>query len=122
MALFSIALLIVNAAPLVAQGQSELNHGNDFDKKPDGKGAVPRGNAPPWARPGNNGISYHNGPLILGTTNVYYIWYGNWSGNSATTILTDLAQAIGGSPYFNINTTYTNGSGGRVSKSVSLAG
>src|SRR5512133_3141032 len=23
-----------------------------------------------------NGISYHGGPLILGTVNVYYVWYG----------------------------------------------
>jgi len=53
-----------------------------------------------------NGINYHGGPVILGTTNVYYIWYGNWSGNTASTILTNLAQTIGGSPYFNINTTY----------------
>src|ERR1044071_8499304 len=59
---------------------------------------------------GSNGIFYHGGPLILGTTNVYYIWYGNWAGNTATTILTDLAQSIGGSPYYNINTTYYNGS------------
>ena len=65
-----------------------------------------------------NGINYHGGPVILGTTNVYYIWYGNWSGNSATTILTDLANSIGGLPYFNINTTYYNGSNFHVSNSV----
>src|SRR5204863_6595084 len=65
-----------------------------------------------------NGISYHGGPLILGTVNVYYIWYGNWSGDSATTILTDLAQNIGGSPYFNINTTYYDGSNRHVTNSV----
>jgi hypothetical protein len=59
---------------------------------------------------------------MLGTTNVYYIWYGNWTGNSATTILTDLAQGIGGSPYFNINTTYYNGSNVHVSNSVNYAG
>ena len=53
-----------------------------------------------------NGINYHGGPVMLGSTNVYYIWYGNWSGNSATSILTDLATNIGGSRYFNINTTY----------------
>lgn len=52
-----------------------------------------------------SGINYHNGPVILGTTNVYYIWYGNWSTN-AQNILTNLASSIGGSPYFNINTTY----------------
>ena len=68
-------------------------------------------------RPGN-GISYHGGPILTGTKHIYYIWYGNWSGNSATTILTDLANSIGGSPYFNINTTYTNGSGGKVDNVV----
>src|SRR5580765_2115252 len=67
---------------------------------------------------GSNGIFYHGGPLILGTTNVYYIWYGNWSGNSATTILTDFARNIGGSSYFNINTTYYNGSNVHVTNAV----
>src|ERR1041384_6522483 len=69
-----------------------------------------------------NGISYHGGPVMLGTTNVYLIWYGNWSGNSATTILTDLVTNIGGSTYFNINTTYYNGSNVHVSNSVKYAG
>jgi hypothetical protein len=71
---------------------------------------------------GNNGIFYNGGPVMLGTTTVYYIWYGNWSGNSATTILTDLANHIGGSPYFNINTTYYNGSNQHVSNSVVYGG
>jgi hypothetical protein len=71
---------------------------------------------------GTNGISYHGGPLILGTVDVYYIWYGNWSGNSATTILTDLAGSLGGSPYYNINTTYTNGAGTKLSNSIVYAG
>jgi hypothetical protein len=76
------------------------------------------------ARPKNtgNGINYHGGPVILGTTNAYYIWYGNWSGNSATTILPSFVGSIGGSPYFNINTTYYNGSNIKVSNSVHLAG
>src|SRR5713226_183049 len=67
---------------------------------------------------GGSAMVYRGGPLILDTVNVYYIWYGNWSGNSATTILTDLASNIGGSPYFNINTTYFNGSNAYVSNSV----
>lgn len=66
----------------------------------------------------SNGISYHGGPVMLGPTNIYYIWYGNWSGNSATTILTDFANTIGGSPYYNINTTYYNGANTPVSNSV----
>jgi hypothetical protein len=71
---------------------------------------------------GANGINYHGGPLILGTANVYYIWYGNWSGNTAPTILGDFAASIGGSPYYNINTTYYNGASVKVSNSVRLAG
>jgi hypothetical protein len=54
--------------------------------------------------------------------NVYFIWYGGWSGNSATTILTDFASNIGGSPYYNINTTYTNGTGAKLSNAVVYAG
>jgi hypothetical protein len=69
-----------------------------------------------------SGINYHGGPVLLGTTQVYFIWYGAWSGNSATSILPDLASNIGGSPYFNINTTYTDGSGHHVSNSVAYAG
>lgn len=71
---------------------------------------------------GQNGIFYHGGPLMIGTKNVYYIWYGNWNNNTATTILANLAQHIGGSSYFNINTTYTNGSGTPVQNAVVLAG
>lgn len=76
----------------------------------------------PNAKPNRgNGINYHGGPVILGTTHVYYIWYGAWSG-SAQTILSDLAQGIGGSSYYNINTTYYNGSGTTISNAVTLAG
>ena len=60
-----------------------------------------------------------------GTINVYYIWYGNWSGISephAMTVLQNLASTIGGTPYFNINTTYSDSSGTAVSNSVNFAG
>jgi len=71
---------------------------------------------------GNNGIFYHNGPVMLGTVHVYYIWYGNWAGNTANAILTDFAQTIGGSPYYNINTTYYDGSNTHITNSVLYAG
>jgi len=71
-------------------------------------------------RPNRNLITYHNGPVMLGTVNVYVIWYGNWTGNSATTIITDFLSSIGGSPYYNINTTYYNGSGTRLANSVAF--
>jgi hypothetical protein len=69
-----------------------------------------------------NGILYHGGPVMLTTKTIYYIWYGNWSGNTAVTILTDLANHIGGSPYFNINSTYTNSAGTPIANTVSYGG
>jgi hypothetical protein len=92
-----------------------LRNDADPDKNKD---AHPTGQA----KPGGNGISYHGGPVMLATTHMYYIWYGNWSGNTAQSILTDLANSIGGSPYFNINTTYYNGSNLHVSNSVTFGG
>jgi phosphate-induced protein 1 len=68
------------------------------------------------------GIVYHGGPVMHGTTNAYFIWYGNWSGNTATTILTDMISNFGGSPYYNINTTYGDSSGQSVMNSVHYAG
>ena len=67
--------------------------------------------------PGSTGsvtpkIVYHNGPVI-GTPVIYYIWYGNWNQTNGTDtasgqqILRDLANTIGGSPHFQINTTYS---------------
>src|SRR5215831_8349915 len=99
---------------------------DDEDLVPTGKGwgqrAIGHGQAKGPAAPGSNGIFYHGGPLLLQTPGVYYIWYGNWSGNTATTILTDLAQSIGGSPYFHINTTYSDGSSNHVSGSINFLG
>jgi hypothetical protein len=107
--------------------------GNGHDVVPTGKGGwdlptslekrgKPKPPPPPTA---NNGINYHNGPVMLGTVNMYYIWYGDWSGDSAVDILTDLAESIGGSPWYNINTSYYSGSGRKakfVSNSVAFKG
>jgi hypothetical protein len=109
-----------------------LAPGSDNETKPNGKGTGTLlnpgdGNRDAGqaksAKPGgggstDNGIYYHGGPVMLGTVNVYYIWYGDWSGNSAIGILTDLAKNIGGSPYFNINTTYYDGAAKHVTGSV----
>jgi hypothetical protein len=66
----------------------------------------------------SNGINYHGGPVMLGTTNLYYIWYGDWTTNSAVPILNNLALSLGGSPYYNINTTYYDGGNNKVSNAV----
>jgi hypothetical protein len=97
-------------------GQAMSGHGLIDASKPGGY----QGN--PHHGGGGNGISYHGGPVVTTPNKIYYIWYGNWSGNSATTILSDLANHIAPSPYFNINTTYYDGSNVHVQNSVSLAG
>ena len=99
---------------------SELNPAA-FDKKvhetrPQGDAKPVRGGG------GGNGISYHNGPVVLGTPNIYLIWYGNWASNSATSILTDWASGIGGSAYYNINSTYYDGSNAHVANAAHYAG
>ena len=69
---------------------------------------------------GFNGITYNGGPVMRGSV-VYYIWYGGWTNNTAPAILTDLASNIGGSPYFSINTSYTDTTG-RVANNVQFGG
>src|SRR5579864_5259769 len=122
------ALLALSSGQLMADDKDTKPNGKDVTKVQPGKGdnnddhGSPSGDARPHGGGGSNGISYHGGPLILGTTHVYYIWYGNWSNDTATTILPALASSIGGSPYFNINTTYFNGSNIHVTNSVMYLG
>src|SRR5690349_6916260 len=62
-------------------------------------------------------MAYHNGPIMSGAADVYVIWYGCWDeicgkGNTATQeIVADFLSNVGGSPYFQINAMYANGSG-----------
>ena len=67
-------------------------------------------------------IRYHGGPVMTGPTHLYLIWYGNWDGNSATGILADLADSLGPSPYFAINSSYMEMDFKTVSTDVTLAG
>lgn len=71
-----------------------------------------------------NGIFYHGGP-VMGTSsstipNVYYIWYGNWAGNTAINLLTNFALGVGRTSYYNINTSYTDGNGTPIIKAVNF--
>ena len=70
----------------------------------------------------SNGINYHGGPVFTTAVNVYLIWYGNWSGNTATAILPTLVTGLSGSPYYQINTTYYDGANRTVPNAVTLAG
>lgn len=103
--------------PIAAWGQNETQHGPGLDTPADGRGNLvrqlpPRGQASTGSVVQGNGISYHNGPVMRNGVNIYYIWYGDWSKDpTANAILTNYAQNVGGSPYFNINTTYADTSG-----------
>ena len=57
-------------------------------------------------------ILYHDGPVMAYTSNVYFIWYGNWNDRTGSVdILNDFITSIGGSPYMLINSTYPNFNG-----------
>jgi hypothetical protein len=114
-------------APLALLAQNETNHGPTIGIPADGRGDYVR-QLPPRAQAGTggavvqgNGISYHNGPVMRNGVNIYYIWYGDWSQDStANAILTDYARYVGGSPYFNINTTYGDTSGNVPNTSTTI--
>ena len=114
----------VPSAPVVGGTQA-------LDVRPDGRRSGPCGNderdecqGPRGAASGaattSTPTTYHGGPVMTGTTNVYLIWYGAWGTNTATTIIPDLVTGLSGSPYFMINTTYPDSSGARPSGLVSL--
>src|SRR6185503_8809096 len=65
----------------------------------------------------NSKILYHDGEVLVGSRNVYLIWYGCWDGcvpgsnRDTQMILIDFLTNLGGSPYGLINTTYPNANG-----------
>jgi hypothetical protein len=130
---FTASSLMLGAflAPMTALAQNEIQHGLGLDTPADGRGNLVR-QLPPRGQSGSggsvvqgNGISYHNGPVMHNGVNIYYIWYGDWSKDStANAILTNYAQFVGGSPYFNINTTYgdTTGNVPNTSSTIRYAG
>jgi hypothetical protein len=73
-------------------------------------------------------ITYHGGAVMgtnpdgSNTPNLYYVWYGDWDGNTALDILPDFAANLGGSPYFNIETTYYDGDGNPVINAANYGG
>lgn len=126
LALAATLLLTLTSGAAFAEERAQ---GETF---PDGRGNYSRSNVRFFAAGAStgaltgavttgNGIKYNNGPVMQGAVHVYYIWYGDWSlanaGANAQTILTDFATNVGGSPYFNINTTYGDTTG-NVSGSV----
>jgi hypothetical protein len=124
-----LGLLVAGLAVAMAShaGPVQVTNGSVF--KPTGKGfgeidsvANEAAAARPSGQASLKNLTYHGGPVMVAPTNVYYIWYGSQWDTASKNVLTNLAQHIGGSPYFNINTTYYNGSNVHVQNSVTLAG
>jgi len=79
-------------------------------------------------------MAYHGGPIMEGSENVYFIWYGCWTqvgcggadaryNDLATvTILNDFMYSLGASPYFQINAGYPNDYGRTPSGALLFGG
>src|SRR5262245_9942966 len=66
----------------------------------------------------NTRILYHDGPVIVGASSVYVIWYGCWDntcgpvGDAGTqSVVFDFLLNVGSSPYFQILAGYPTASG-----------
>jgi hypothetical protein len=128
MRLKSALLLLVMTVSLVwvtLAGAHLIKEDEGDDVAPNGRGFGehrghdhPKGAAPKTKTPGA-GIDYHGGPLMVAGPNVYLIWYGDWSTTSQA-IIVDLIDGLGGSPWFNIATTYYDASKTHVANQVTL--
>lgn len=82
---------------------------------------------------GGTGIFYHGGPIIQSTRISAIYWSGatiyaggpapgsSGSGSSDGSLVGLFMRSLGGTPYFNINTTYYDGSGTSVSNTLAYA-
>jgi hypothetical protein len=122
----SILTLAVGAGSVWAQGQSDQGPIRQADDN-SGKISVHETN-PVETAPTKGGtgalspILPHSG-VVMVAPKAYLIWYGNWNQSNGSdtpggqAIVRDFLHAVGGTPYYSINTTYTG-----VSGSVTVAG
>lgn len=80
---------------------------------------------------GNTGIFYHGGPVLQAGTNVAAVYWASspifvngpaagthGAGSADASLVGFFLSHLGGSPYFNINTSYTDGAGTPIVNSV----
>src|ERR1043165_8728895 len=84
----------------------------------------------------NNGISYHGGPVLQAGTNVVAVYWAagriyanapapgssSLDNSGDQSLVGSFLRSLGGSPYFNINSTYTDGSGRAIANAVAYTG
>jgi hypothetical protein len=51
-------------------------------------------------------VVYWGGPVLTGTVNVYFIWYGDMNSATVQSVLNDMMNSFGATPYANIMTDY----------------
>jgi len=81
---------------------------------------------------GGTGISYHGGPVLQSLTKVAAVYWANGTiftggpavgtsgaGSDDASLVGYFLNNLGGSSYFNINSTYTDGSGSHIANRVS---
>ena len=66
-------------------------------------------------------MSYHGGP-VMKSPNVYVIWYGNWGTNSSLQLVPEFVRGLAGSVWWDIITTYTDGSGSPIPNAINYRG
>ena len=101
----------------------------------DNNGNAGNAHGRPGGGGGTNGISYHGGPVLVNGIKVVAVYWasstiypggpsvgtsgpGSGDGSNVGRFL----RGLGGSPYFGINTTYTDGSGKNIANSVGYTG
>jgi hypothetical protein len=127
-------------------GPADLQIRNSVSELADGPGSIGRhvmltragyaaNNAAKAGGGGGTGILYHGGPVLQSGTKVVAVYWGastiynggptpgaTGSGTLDGSLIGHFLRNLGGSPYFGINSTYTDGSGAKIVNSVSYTG
>ena len=121
-----------DSAPSFDRGgdQGQADQGNDHRHSFELRNSPGVGNAKVKGG-GGTGISYHGGPVLLAQTGVVAVYWASGtiynSGPAAGTagagsgdgsLVGYFLSHLGGSPHFNINTTYTDGAGKHIANVV----
>jgi len=113
---------VTPAAPEAAPDDARLARGGSSTQGlPTGKGIGTRTSMSSADRTRYK-VQYHNGPVLLGGLNVYFIWYGTWEGSATPPVVVDFVSRVGGSAYMRINTLYRNWDGDQPLNQVTFGG